>query len=65
MQAAPPRPALPHPSPPRPAPAVLTRSLTSRAGSYAKRVRWIDANRDAIVGALKELLLLAPADVGA
>jgi hypothetical protein len=53
-----------------PLPPLLThtaadtpRSLTSRAGSYAKRVRWINANREAIVGALKELML-APAPAG-
>jgi hypothetical protein len=27
-------------------------SLTSRAGSYAKRVRWVNANRGAMVEAL-------------
>ena len=29
-------------------------SLTSRAGSYAKRVRWVDGNRGAIVGAVRQ-----------
>jgi hypothetical protein len=32
-------------------------SLTSRAGSYAKRVAWVNANREAIVGAVKERML--------
>lgn len=32
-------------------------SLTSRAGSYAKRVRWVNANRDAIVTAVKDKML--------
>jgi hypothetical protein len=31
--------------------------LTTRADSYAKRVRWVNANRDAIVAALKEKML--------
>jgi Ser/Thr protein kinase RdoA (MazF antagonist) len=29
-------------------------SLTSRAGAYAKRVKWVNANRTAIVNAIKE-----------
>lgn len=29
-------------------------SLTSRAGAYAKRVRWVNANKDAIVKTIKE-----------
>jgi hypothetical protein len=29
-------------------------SLTSRAGAYAKRVRWINANREAIKQTLHE-----------
>ena len=37
------------------------KSLTSRAASYAKRVRWVNANRDAIVGAAKELMAAAGA----
>lgn len=32
-------------------------SLTSRAGSYAKRVRWVNANREAIVTAVKDKML--------
>jgi hypothetical protein len=32
-------------------------SLTSRAGSYAKRVAWVNANREAIVAAVKERML--------
>lgn len=32
-------------------------SLTSRAGSYAKRVRWVNDNREAIVAAVKEKML--------
>lgn len=32
-------------------------SLTSRAGSYAKRVVWVNANREAIVAAVKERML--------
>lgn len=32
-------------------------SLTSRAGSYAKRVRWVNANRSAIVDTVKEKML--------
>lgn len=36
-------------------------TLTSRAGSYAKRVRWVNANRPAIVAAIKERMqVLAP-----
>lgn len=29
-------------------------SLTSRAGSYAKRVRWVNANRQAVVDTIQE-----------
>lgn len=29
-------------------------SLTTRADSYAKRVKWVNANREAIVAAVKE-----------
>ncbi|GIL84124.1 hypothetical protein Vretimale_11089 [Volvox reticuliferus] len=29
-------------------------SLTSRAGSYAKRVRWVNANRGALVAVIRE-----------
>ncbi|GIL44285.1 hypothetical protein Vafri_1797 [Volvox africanus] len=29
-------------------------SLTSRAGSYAKRVRWVNANREALVAVIRE-----------
>lgn len=37
-------------------------SLTSRADSYAKRVRWVRANRDAIVAAVQgEMRALAAA----
>jgi hypothetical protein len=32
-------------------------SLTTRADSYAKRVRWVNANRVAIVSAVKEKML--------
>eukprot|EP00882_Tetradesmus_deserticola_P018811 GHRQ01020201.1.p1 GENE.GHRQ01020201.1~~GHRQ01020201.1.p1 ORF type:complete len:108 (+),score=62.68 GHRQ01020201.1:200-523(+) len=32
-------------------------SLTSRAGSYAKRVAWVNANREAIVDAVKQRML--------
>eukprot|EP00882_Tetradesmus_deserticola_P022601 GHRQ01024530.1.p1 GENE.GHRQ01024530.1~~GHRQ01024530.1.p1 ORF type:complete len:104 (+),score=52.69 GHRQ01024530.1:877-1188(+) len=32
-------------------------SLTSRAGSYAKRVVWVNANRVAIVAAVKQHML--------
>eukprot|EP00878_Enallax_costatus_P028821 GHUV01031168.1.p1 GENE.GHUV01031168.1~~GHUV01031168.1.p1 ORF type:complete len:109 (+),score=46.73 GHUV01031168.1:454-780(+) len=32
-------------------------SLTSRADSYAKRVRWVNANREAIVSAVKDKML--------
>jgi hypothetical protein len=35
-------------------------SLTTRADSYAKRVRWVNANREAIVTAVKDRML-APA----
>jgi homoserine kinase type II len=35
-------------------------SLTSRAGSYAKRVKWVNANRAAIVDTIRGLVL-APA----
>eukprot|EP00199_Chlamydomonas_sp_CCMP681_P002332 CAMPEP_0119116414 /NCGR_PEP_ID=MMETSP1180-20130426/52269_1 /TAXON_ID=3052 ORGANISM="Chlamydomonas cf sp, Strain CCMP681" /NCGR_SAMPLE_ID=MMETSP1180 /ASSEMBLY_ACC=CAM_ASM_000741 /LENGTH=393 /DNA_ID=CAMNT_0007105557 /DNA_START=17 /DNA_END=1198 /DNA_ORIENTATION=- len=31
-------------------------SLTTRAGSYAKRVKWVNTNRDAIVAAIKQRL---------
>jgi homoserine kinase type II len=42
------------------------KSLTSRAGSYSKRVRWINANRSALVGAAKEFMRAArPAVVAA
>jgi homoserine kinase type II len=29
-------------------------SLTSRAASYAKRVRWVNANRDQLVAVIRE-----------
>lgn len=32
-------------------------SLTTRADSYAKRVRWVNANREAIVAAVKDKML--------
>ncbi len=28
-------------------------ALTSRAGTYAKRVQWVNANRDTLVSAIK------------
>jgi len=31
-------------------------SLTSRAGSYAKRVKWVNANRAAIVDSVNSLM---------
>lgn len=31
-------------------------SLTSRAGSYAKRVQWVNANREAIVESVKQMM---------
>jgi hypothetical protein len=31
-------------------------SLTSRAGSYAKRVKWVNANRQAVVDTIKALV---------
>jgi hypothetical protein len=34
-------------------------SLTSRAGSYAKRVRWVNANREAIVDAIVDAIVEA------
>jgi Ser/Thr protein kinase RdoA (MazF antagonist) len=36
-------------------------SLTTRADSYAKRVRWVDANRGAIVAAVKERMAVLAA----
>ncbi|KAI8466902.1 MAG: kinase-like domain-containing protein [Monoraphidium minutum] len=39
-------------------------SLTSRAGSYAKRVRWVNANRSPMAAALKEFMR-APATAAA
>jgi hypothetical protein len=37
-------------------------SLTTRAASYAQRVRWVNAHRDAIVKAVKaQMLQLATA----
>lgn len=32
-------------------------SLTTRADSYAKRVRWVNANKDTIVTAVKDKML--------
>lgn len=39
-------------------------SLTSRAASYAKRVKWVNANRPALADTLKALMR-APASVAA
>ncbi len=36
-------------------------SLTSRAASYAKRVRWVNANRDAVVSTIKAQTLATAA----
>jgi homoserine kinase type II len=33
-------------------------SLTSRAGTYAKRVKWVNANKDAIKNTIKQKLLV-------
>jgi hypothetical protein len=35
-------------------------SLTSRAGAYAKRVKWVNANREAIVNTIAQLMAPAP-----
>lgn len=32
-------------------------SLTTRADSYAKRVRWVNANREAVVAAVKDKMM--------
>lgn len=41
------------------------KSLTSRAASYAQRVRWVNANRGAIVAAAKRIMLGEEAAVAA